>query len=808
MARQYADGMLADWIPGLATLSPEVVWGIFTRSIGLIFLISFLSLAPQVLPLASADGAVPIARRMDRMRKDFRAPKRFFYFPTLLWISSSDLMLRLLTIVGLLAACCVIYGGAVGPYAMALCYVCYLSLDLPVGLIFPWDCMLFEAVILGMFLPETHALPELAATATPAPALAWSYRLLLFRVMFGFGKNKFLGATKDDAGYLKGFLSAQPLPNMLGWYAQKAPMWMMRWLLIVMFVVEIPVPFLVFVPGDLSIVAAFATSLLMVGIIAFGSFGYFSLLTIACCLPLFDHSTPEQLVLGELFGAGAPNVTNAFVLMHTLGAVVVFPLNSWVGQSWSHWTLFQRLKPRVLAWPFALLRAMHPFRWLHPYGVFPPRTFPSAKGAVIVEVSWDGEAWSECNFRFFASNERSKPRFVAPHHPRGDQAVVYETFGLNPTTMVASLAGPFEPYGFGKQPAAAQLCQHIVEGRGGRYLESEALRSHAEPPKYARVRTVLLEPATIEQLRKQGKYWNRTVIGPHTPPHSHDPEFWRYMLPEPEMWHPDAWIWRRRSRLGELMRRAERGEDIHTLSLERSEVLCAEDRERFWSELVPLFSTEERASWRTLPNTVARYRAHFDRSAQYRMELLMGRYSAMLEARLQPLYLHSGLRPSRMPAKTYLHLWMLTHHVIGQGRDVYDRVCATPALAARYLDSMTVENGLYFLCVFRFETMIFDAQKLRLVRAVMGPYEGGGSELLPWQQRILDVMHRLWGYFDVAQVVMQHFEGRAYDRGYPERYPRFELIDGEVQLVGWRDNDSPPSGASSGERADEITDHQ
>ena len=133
-----------------------------------------------------------------------------------------------LTLIGFTAAALVIYGGPYSSWALVVCYVCYLSLDLAVGLIFPWDCLLFEATVLALFLPATLPLPELAAVAAPAPALAWAYRLLLFRLMFGFGKQKFLGSTGKDLAYLKGFLIGQPLPSPVGWYMQKLPVALLK----------------------------------------------------------------------------------------------------------------------------------------------------------------------------------------------------------------------------------------------------------------------------------------------------------------------------------------------------------------------------------------------------------------------------------------------------------------------------------------------------------------------------------------------------------------------------------------------------
>ena len=332
-------------------LRPEFVWGLFTRGLGLILLISFASLIGQVKLGAGRAGGLPVAIRLAKMRRDFPTWRRFYYFPTLLWLNDSDAMLQLLAAVGIASSAYVVYGGPYSFAALVSCYVAYLSLDMAVGLIFPWDSLLFEATVLGLFLPATHSLPDVSSVSAPAPALTWVYRLLLFRVMFGFGKQKFIGSTSKDLAYLKGFLIAQPLPSPLGWYAHKLPTILLKPLVLFMFFAEIPAPFLGMIPGWPSVVSAASTVFLMIGIQAMGSFGYFSLLTIVACIPLFDNVTPMKLHLGELFATGAPIFTNAFLVFHTLSACVAFLFNSWIGQSWHLWSAWYRL-PRIWQLPF------------------------------------------------------------------------------------------------------------------------------------------------------------------------------------------------------------------------------------------------------------------------------------------------------------------------------------------------------------------------------------------------------------------------------------------------------------------------
>ncbi len=768
----------------------ELVWGLFTRGLGLIFFISFLSLTGQIVRSAGRNGGAPIEQRLAKMREDFPTWRRFYYFPTLLWLNASDGVLRALPWVGLGASSAVIYGGELSFWGILGCYVVYLTLDMCAGLIFPWDSLLFEATLLALFLPATHALPELQAVSAPAPALAWAYRLLLFRVMFGFGKQKVLGSRAKDLAYLKGFLVTQPLPSPVGWYVHKLPTVLLKGAVLFMFVAEIPVPLLAFFPGPASIVCALVTMSLMVGIQLMGSFGYFSLLTIVACIPLFDNVTPRELELGGLFSPGAPVVTNAYVLVHTLCASFAFLFNSWVGQSYHLWAFWYQL-PRALQLPFAFLRFMHPLRWLHPYGVFPPATQPGVKISLLIEVTWDEKEWHELEFHYSPANEYSAPKFIAPHHPRGDQAVIYDTFGLNPTSFISSMIGPWDPYAYGSRMGSITYCQRLLEGRTLDFVKGKALQEHAEPPIAVRITAVMLEPVTIREHRETGKWWKRTYVGPHVPVRRHDPHFWEDAIAEPELWHFDAIFWRRRSRLKKLLDAAMSPTvDPMAVALVEGKDLTEEDVQSFWRDFVPMIGSPVRDDFDNLPDTVAEVHRRFGRRecrAHYR---LLNRFAMILVARLEPLYLHQWLSP-KIPANTYFHLWMLAHHIIGKGPDAYLYAVHDPPSVAAELPSMTVQSGLYALSVFRFDEVAFEAEKLRLITAFVAPHDEEAKramahdiEALPPAERALArFAQKVSGFFNVMPTIRDSFKGPRFDRGFPELYPKFrELDNGEVVL--------------------------
>jgi len=782
------------WDPAL--LDPETLWGLFIRGIGLVHVISFASLSGQVTVLAGERGAQPVRRALERIRRDFPGPRRYFYFPTLLWLDSSDRMLRGLTWLGMLSGLAVVVGGPLAPLALLVCYLCQLSLDLAMALIFPWDCALFECTLLALFLPATRALPELAASAAPAPAIAWAYRFLLFRVMFGFGKQKFVGSRPQDLAYLRGFLVNQPLPSKLAWYAQKLPLCVLQAALIFMWIVEVPAPFLALWPGAASVTAAALTASLMLGIQAMGTFGYFSLITLVLCLPLLDSTTPLEFSLAAALADPALAAATAFAGVHALGALLALPFNSWLGQSWTTWAYWYQL-PRLVQPLLSLLRGLHPFRWLHPYGVFPPNNTPGVKMVPVFEVSWDGRRWHELEFRYSVSHAWSAPRFIAPHHPRGDQALIYDTFGLNATSLMNGVLGVWSPHPYACRAPLSFFCQSLLRGERPGFLVSEVLDAHSAPPARVRVTTHMLEPVSLAEHLETGAWWTRRYVGPHRPAEALDLEFWEDACAEPELWHFEAICWRRRSRLGPWLERAATGAaDPEALLLEDAPGLAPADVARFWGEVWPLLSGEARASFDTLPERVRELQQRFARGERRAQERVLGRLALLLVARFEPLFLHRGHAPIlRVP--TYFHLFMLAHHVIGEGREAYRRVYAEPLGASEYIEALTPQTGLNNIALFRHDALRFEAQKLRLIEAFSFPHDPADKRDrarrlrerdfagLPAGERFaLSVALRVSGYFHVLSQLRDSFAGPRFEPEHPECYPGFvEAPSGELHVV-------------------------
>ena len=191
-------------------LERDIVWGVFGRALGLMFIIAFGAMIPQILPLVGSRGVTPLTPQLKAFRRDCGPLWRFWWLPTILHLSHSDSILVALPAMGVVSGLLVVLGGSYSPCWIGLCWAILLSLDPAMGLAYPWDSLLLEMGFLAIWLPPLRlAWDGIGISASPTPLLAFSFQWLLFRLMVGFGKIKFIGTSWSDRLYIKNFLLAQ-----------------------------------------------------------------------------------------------------------------------------------------------------------------------------------------------------------------------------------------------------------------------------------------------------------------------------------------------------------------------------------------------------------------------------------------------------------------------------------------------------------------------------------------------------------------------------------------------------------------------
>jgi hypothetical protein len=233
------------------------------------------------------------------------------------------------------------------------------------------------------------------------------------------------------------------------------------------------------------------------------------------------------------------------------------------------------------------------------------------------------------------------------------------------------------------------------------------------------------------------------------------------------------------------MARAERGEDVHALVLEHADGLRDEDLARFWSEFLPEVAPHHGRDFCGLRARVMQVRAHYGMQQLHAFERIAARYAVLLYARMEPLFLSSGLAPiftgrkAAIDVPTQHHVRLLACHIVRQGKASVDEVMRDPALANAHLASFTLFSGHALRALFRYEELVFQAQRLRAMEAFTR--HEGRKPLTDREQRaatfIEGIVRRSVGAFDLIEFLKAQFAGEEDRLDVPEQWPRFTLTD-------------------------------
>jgi Lipase maturation factor len=519
-----------------------VLPGIGLRLLCAVQLIAFYSLLRDIRGMAGARGIQPVHEVLAAYRRDY-GWKRFLYAPSLLHFGSSDRTLVSLLGVGIGASVVAAVGGPWSPFAFFIAWAIYLSFDVAIDLLYPWDSLLLEAGFLACFVPSLSLLPDIAIRAAPHPVVIWAFRLLAFRVVFGFGKYKFFGPGRLDTGYLKSFLVTQPMPRRLGLRLQRLPLPFHQASLLVLFGIEVLCPWLWLGPPAYRPVASVAVCALMLGIQLTGNFGFFNLATIAVAI---IAATPSQSAFDLSFGRpempwDAPHVLGITLLV---AALCHFPFHSWVSRSWIYWPDLERRLPRATRPLLRVLRALAPFRLVHAYGVFGPECGPAGQWVPRFEGSVDGERWELLPYRHYPSDQSFVGVSVAPFFPRFDHSVIYEAMGLGVGNLMSGLVGGGRPYRASRALFFERVQRRLLEG------SPEVVALFGPSPFPARTPAFYRVSFRFQRLNEDAERVAFEVmpLGEHLPARRLD-DCEPFTLPGPAGFMPDDRVWTARARL-------------------------------------------------------------------------------------------------------------------------------------------------------------------------------------------------------------------------------------------------------------------
>src|SRR5262249_3856688 len=117
-------------------------------------------------------------------------------------------------------------------------------------------------------------------------------KLLLFKLMIMSGVVKL--TSGDDCWWDRTALDyhywSQPLPTVIGWWADQSPEWFKKFSVVFCLVREVIARLFIWAPRRLRLLACGLLIFLQLVIVATGNYNFFNLLTIALCLLLIDDS--------------------------------------------------------------------------------------------------------------------------------------------------------------------------------------------------------------------------------------------------------------------------------------------------------------------------------------------------------------------------------------------------------------------------------------------------------------------------------------------------------------------------------------
>ena len=426
-----------------------LVVGLFTKLLGLIFLAAFVSLSVQIEGLVGQAGILPLTNYLEHLRMEFGG-SAYWRQPTLFWLDASDTSLHLACVAGALLSLMVTLG--LGTYwNLAGCYTLYLSLVTAgqVFTAFQWDMLLLESSFLALFLAS--------------------------------GDPTWRGLTA-----LNYHFETQPLPSPLAWSAHHLPPGLLAVATACVLIIELVVPFLVWLPRPGRLLAAWSFILLQTSIILTGNYGFFNLLTLALCLFLFEDRDLRRLpFLGKAqqmpaeVRSPSPLGQSSAALM---AAIVLITLSALSGPGRS-----SGYEPGPL---YRFARTVSDFGLVNGYGPFAVMT--TERREIGVEGSRDGVNWSPYAFRYKPDDSDKPLSWNIPHQPRLDWQFWFAALG-DPSS----------------QPWLTALMQRLREGSSPVLGLLQHNPFPDAPPLYIRLVIDRYHFTSPEERRQTGQVWRR-----------------------------------------------------------------------------------------------------------------------------------------------------------------------------------------------------------------------------------------------------------------------------------------------------------
>ncbi|MFN8613303.1 MAG: lipase maturation factor family protein [Vulcanimicrobiota bacterium] len=441
------------------------------QALGAIFLIAFASALHQFGPLLSSRGLLPIP--------DYLHRRTFKQAPSLFHWRYSDRLYRGVCWLGIVLSLLAL-AAKLGLLGWLLLTFLYLSL-VNVGQRFygfGWESMLVEAGFFAAFMPGWAAV--------------FALRWMLFRTEMGAGLIKLRhDRCWRDFSCLDYHYETQPVPNPWSWYFHRLPRWFHRLSVLGSHLIQLAVPFALFLPQPWAWWAGLAIIAHNGWLIISGNYAWLNWLTLVLAFSAFPGTADGgwlqwPLLFFTLWLSKEPllNLTRKSQLMN-------YSYNAW--------------------------------RLVNAYGAF--GSVSRQRYEVILQGSDqlfpEGSDWREYEFWAKPGDPARRPPQIAPYHLRLDWLIWFVPLGL---TLDLSLRDrPERRLAWRYETWFIALMDRLLENDSDltRLLRYNPFAG-GKPPTTIRAVVYHYRYSTAEERQQTGHWWVRTQVGVYLPDYHGD----------------------------------------------------------------------------------------------------------------------------------------------------------------------------------------------------------------------------------------------------------------------------------------------
>jgi lipase maturation factor 1 len=510
---------------------------IVLRALALIYLSAFYSLLFQIKGLIGPQGVLPAQQYLAAIARALGAT-RYWFAPSLFWISASSQMLIAVVILGL-AASAAAFLNLWPRLSFFVCFVCFLSFVSATSVFsnYQSDGMLLEAGFLVLFFAPGGLLPGWGASHPPSRASLFLLQWEWFRIYIESGMVKLLSGDQQWRNFtaMDEYYQNGPLPTWIGWYIEHLPHWFHAASVLGTLVLELGLVFMLFFPRRVRLICFFIVTPWELGVIFTANYAFLNYLVLSLGFLLLDDKflgrfvpvrfrPPERpgplgvepreepslsilsandssVILSETIAADSERSTRRLrhrhsEHVHSFRFAVSVVMLSWIAYDTTVEMIGIPL--RGIPLPTAPITALDPFRIANQYGLFAVMT----RGRYEIEFqgSTDGSNWVPYPFRNKPQALNQAPGIYAPYQPRFEWNLWFASLGdwhendLVPLTEERLLTN---------DPDVLSL-----------FSSNPFLRS---PPRYTRAVLWQYWFTSVDEKRRTGNWWRRQWLGLYAP---------------------------------------------------------------------------------------------------------------------------------------------------------------------------------------------------------------------------------------------------------------------------------------------------